>query len=277
MIEHGTTTVEVKSGYGLTLDDELKMLRVIRELAKEVWIDVVPTFLGAHSFPPEYGDRRDEYVDLVATTMIPAVADSKSALFCDVFMEPGVYTAEQTARVLRSAVEHGLIPRLHADEFQSSGGAELAVEFGAASADHLGAVSEEGIAALAGSETVATLLPGTLMFLGKEGYPPARRLIERGAAVALATDFNPGSSPTVSLQIVMSLACSRLGMSPAEALVAVTANGAAALRLEDGRGTLEVGAPADVAAFGVPDYRLIPYLYGSNHCVGVWKRGVRVY
>lgn len=277
MIEHGTTTVEVKSGYGLTLDDELKMLQVIRELANEVQIDVVPTFLGAHSFPPEYRDRRDEYVDLVAKTMIPAVAESGLAVFCDVFMEPGVCTREQTARVLESAVEHGLIPRLHADEFEASGGAQLAVEFAAASADHLGAITEEGIAALADSDTVATLLPGTLMFLGKEGYPPARRLIERGAAVALATDFNPGSSPTVNLQMVMSLACSRLGMSPAEALVAVTANGAAALRLGDGRGTLEVGAPADVAAFGVPDYRLIPYLYGSNHCVGVWKRGVRVY
>jgi imidazolonepropionase len=277
ILEHGATTVEVKSGYGLNLDDELKMLRVIQKLAEEDWIDLLPTFLGAHSFPPEYRDRRGEYVDLVASDMIPAVAGSGLAIFCDVFMEPGVFTPQETRRILQAAVENGLVPRIHADEFESSGGAQLAVEFDAASADHLGAVSEEGIEALAGSRTVATLLPGTLFFLGKSQYPPARKLIDSGAAVALATDFNPGSSPTVNLQIVMSIACSRLGMSPAEAIVAATANGAAALRLQDGRGTLEPGAPADIAAFGVSDYRMIPYLYGSNHCAGVWKQGVRVH
>jgi len=276
VLEHGTTTVEVKSGYGLTLDDELKMLRVIRELSKEAWIDLVPTFLGAHAIPTEYRDRRAEYVDLVAETMIPAVAKAGLAVFCDVFMEPGAYTPAETKRVLEAAVEHGLVPRIHADEFESSGGAELAAEFAAASADHLGAISEAGIRALAGSNTVATLLPGTLLFLGKSYYPPASALIDGGGAVALATDFNPGSSPTVNLQIVMSLACSQLGMSPAEAFVAATANGAAALRLEDGRGTLEPGAPADIAAFSVADFRLVPYLYGSNHCAAVWKRGLRV-
>jgi imidazolonepropionase len=277
MLEHGTTTAEVKSGYGLTVDDELKMLRVIRELDKEEWIDLVPTFLGAHAFPPEYQGRREAYVDLVVHDMIPAVAESGLAVFCDVFVEPGVYTPEEAKRILEAAVEHGLVPRLHADEFESSSAAELAAELGAASADHLGAISQAGIAALAASETVATLLPGTLLFLGKSNYPPARALIEAGAAVALATDFNPGSSPTVNLQMVMSLACSQLHMSPAEAFVAATANGAAALRLSDGRGTLEPGAPADIAAYGVPDYRLVPYLYGSNHCVGVWKAGVRVH
>ncbi|MEE9133117.1 MAG: imidazolonepropionase [Gemmatimonadota bacterium] len=277
MLEHGTTTVEVKSGYGLTLDDELKMLSVIRELAGEDWIDVVPTFLGAHAFPPEYRDRRPDYVELVAEKMIPAVAESGLAIFCDVFMEPGAYTPEETRRVMEAALEHGLIPRLHADEFESSGGAELAAAFGAASADHLGAISEAGIAALAVSDTVATLLPGTLFFLGKTYYPPARKLIDAGAAVALATDFNPGSSPTVNLQIVMSLGCSQLGMSPAEVFVAATANGAAALRFSDGRGSLEPGAPADIAAFRVPDYRLVPYLYGTNHCAAVWKGGVRVH
>jgi imidazolonepropionase len=267
MVEHGTTTVEVKSGYGLTLEDELKMLRVIGTLSGEGWIDLIPTFLGAHSIPLEYRERRAEYVDLVA----------RLAVFCDVFMEPGVFTAAETRRILEAAVDHGLVPRIHADEFESSGGAQLAAEFDAASADHLGAVSEPGIAALASSDTVATLLPGTLFFLGKDGYPPARALIDRGVAVALATDFNPGSSPTVNLQIVMSLACSRLGLSPAEAFVAATANGAAALRLSDGRGTLEPGAPADIAAFGVPDYRLVPYLYGVNHCVAVWKRGRKIH
>jgi imidazolonepropionase len=277
MVEHGTTTVEVKSGYGLTLEDELKMLRVIGTLSGEGWIDLIPTFLGAHSIPLEYRERRAEYVDLVARVMIPAVAEARLAVFCDVFMEPGVFTAAETRRILEAAVDHGLVPRIHADEFESSGGAQLAAEFDAASADHLGAVSEPGIAALASSDTVATLLPGTLFFLGKDGYPPARALIDRGVAVALATDFNPGSSPTVNLQIVMSLACSRLGLSPAEAFVAATANGAAALRLSDGRGTLEPGAPADIAAFGVPDYRLVPYLYGVNHCVAVWKRGRKIH
>ncbi len=277
MVEHGTTTAEVKSGYGLSLEDELKILRVIQKLSTEDWIDLVPTFLGAHSIPGEYRERRAEYVELVAQVMIPAVAEARLAVFCDVFMEPGVFTAEETRHILEAAVDHGLVPRIHADEFESSGGAELAAAIKAASADHLGAVSEAGIAALSDSDTIATLLPGTLMFLGKDGYPPARALIDGGAAVALATDFNPGSSPTVNLQVVMSLACSRLGMSPAEAFVAVTANGAAALRLSDGRGRLEPGGPADIAVFGVPDYRLVPYLYGGNHCIAVWKRGRRVH
>ncbi|HSG81705.1 MAG TPA: imidazolonepropionase, partial [Gemmatimonadota bacterium] len=237
LVEHGTTTVEVKSGYGLTLDDELKMLRVIQRLAREEWIDIVPTFLGAHSFPPEYRDRREEYVRLITRDMIPAVAASGLAVYCDVFLEPGVFTPDETRQILQAAIDHDLVPRIHADEFESSGGAELAAQFGAASADHLGAISEAGIDALAASNTVATLLPGTLFFLGKSNYPPARQLIDRGAAVALATDFNPGSSPTVNLQVVMSIACSVLHMSPAEAFVAATANGAAALRLEDGRGT----------------------------------------
>ncbi len=276
MLEHGTTTVEVKSGYGLTLDDELKMLRVVQRLAAEDWIDLVPTFLGAHSFPPEYADRRQEYVKLVSERMIPAVADAGLALFCDVFMEPGVFTAAQARTVLEAGLEHGLTPKIHADEFQASGGAELAVRLEAASADHLGAVSDEGIEALGGGRTVATLLPGTLMFLGRRSFAPARRLIEAGATVALATDFNPGSSPTVNMQLVMSLACSQMGMSPGEAFLAATVGGAAALRFDDGRGTLVPAAPADIAVFDVPDFRLVPYYYGSNHCVAVWKRGRRV-
>lgn len=277
MMEHGTTTAEVKSGYGLTLDDELKMLRAIARLGEEEWIDLVPTFLGAHSVPSEYRENRDEYVDLVADTMIPAVAESGLARFCDVFMEPGVFTRAETRRILEAAIAHGLTPRLHADEFESSGGAELAVEFNAASADHLGAISEAGIEALAKGATVATVLPGTLLFLGHTTYAPARRLIDVGATVALATDFNPGSSPTVNMQMIMSLACSQMGMSPAEAFLAATAAGAAALRLEDGRGTLTAGAPADVAVYDVPDYRMVPYIYGTNHCLAVWKSGKRVH
>ena len=277
MAEHGTTTAEVKSGYGLTLEDELKMLRAVRQLGEEDWIELVPTFLGAHSIPPEYRDKRDSYIDLLVSEMIPTVADLDLAVYCDVFLEPGVFTPGEARRVLEAAVEHGLIPRLHADEFEWSGGAEIAAEFDAASADHLGAISDAGISALAGSRTVATLLPGTLLFLGRGPYPPARRLIAAGVVVALATDFNPGSSPSLNLQMVMSLACSQMGMSPAEAMVAATANGAAALRLSDGRGTLEPGAPADIAVFGVPDYRMIPYCYGTNHCIAVWKRGRRIH
>lgn len=276
MMEHGTTTAEVKSGYGLTLEDELKMLRAVRSIGSEDWIDLEPTFLGAHAFPLEYRDRREDYVELVAETMIPAVAEGGLARFCDVFMEPGVYTAGETRRVLEAGHGAGLVAKLHADELEPSGAAELAVELDAASADHLGAVSDGGIEALAGSGTVATLLPGTLLFLGRNTYAPARRLIDAGATVALATDFNPGSSPTVNAQLVMSLACTQMSMSPAEALLAVTIGGARALRLDDGRGTLDEGAPADIAAFDVTDYRLIPYAYGVNHCAAVWKNGVRV-
>ncbi len=277
MLQHGTTTAEVKSGYGLTLEDELKMLRVIHRIAVEGWIDLIPTFLGAHAIPPEYRGHRSDYVDVLIGEMIPAVAESGLATFCDVFMEPGVFTPDEARRVLEAALRYGLVPKLHADEFESSGGAELAVELGAASADHLGAVSDAGIAALGNATTVATLLPGTLMFLGRRNYAPARRLIDAGARVALATDFNPGSSPAVNMQVVMSLACSQMGMSPGEAFVGATSGGAAALRLAAGRGTLAPGAPADIAAFDVPDFRLVPYLYGTNHCVGVWKRGNRVY
>ena len=277
MLQHGTTTAEVKSGYGLTLEDELKMLRVIQRIAAEGWIDLIPTFLGAHAIPPEYRGHRSDYVDVLVSEMIPAVAESGLATFCDVFMEPGVFTPDEARRVLEAALRYGLVPKLHADEFESSGGAELAVELEAASADHLGAVSDTGIAALGNATTVATLLPGTLMFLGRQNYAPARRLIDAGARVALATDFNPGSSPAVNMQVVMSLACSQMGMSPGEAFVGATSNGAAALRLAAGRGTLAPGAPADIAAFDVPDFRLVPYLYGTNHCVGVWKGGKRVY
>jgi len=276
MLSLGTTTAEVKSGYGLRTEDELKMLRVIRRLGEEGPMDLVPTFLGAHEVPPEYRDRRDRYVELVIHEMIPAVAEGGLAVFCDVFMEPGVFSGEEARRILEAGLEHGLIPKLHADELEPSGGAELAVELGAASADHLGRVSDEGIRALAGSDTVATLLPATLFFLGKRDYAPARRLIDAGATVALATDFNPGSAPGSGLPLVMTMACSQMGMEPLEALVAATAGGARALRLEDGRGTLRVGAPADLVLWGVDDHRQIPYRFGAPLVRGVWKRGERV-
>ena len=272
----GTTTVEVKSGYGLTTEDELKMLRVIRRLDAEGPLDLVATFLGAHETPPELAGRTDDYVDMVVSEMIPAVAEAGLARFCDVFMEPGVFDARQTRRILEAGLEHGLTPKLHADELEPSGGAELGASMGAASVDHLGAISPAGIEALASSDTVATFLPGTLFFLGKTRYAPARALLDAGATVALATDFNPGSSASPSLPLAMTIACSQMGMAPLEALVAATRNGARALRLDDGRGTLRTGAPADLVLWDTADYREIPYRYGVRLARGVWKGGRKV-
>jgi imidazolonepropionase len=276
LLRRGTTTVEIKSGYGLDTASELKQLRVVRRLQPELPMRLVPTFLGAHEFPAEFREQRERYVDLLVDEMIPAVAAERLAVFCDVFMEPGVFTAAQTRRVLMAGLEHGLTPRLHADELENSGGAELAAELGAASADHLGAISVAGIRALAASATVATLLPATLLFLGRAQFAPARRLIDAGATVALATDFNPGSSPTPSMPLVLTLACSQMRMDPLEAIVAATAGGARALRLADGTGTITAGAPADLVLWDVADYNEIPYRFGNAPVRGVWSGGVRV-
>ncbi len=276
MLRHGTTTAEVKSGYGLTVEDELKMLRVIRRLQEEGPMDLVSTFLGAHEFPAEYRQKRAAYVSLVTEEMIPRVAEEGLAVYCDVFMEPGVFTALQTRRILEAGLQHGLIPRLHADELENSGGAELAAELGAASADHLGAVSAAGVRALARSNTVATLLPATLFFLGRRKYAPARRLLDAGATVALATDFNPGSSTNPNLQLVLTMACSQMGMTPTEALRAATVGGARALRLEDGRGALREGGVADFVVWETDDVDHLGYRYGTNLVHSVWKRGVQV-
>jgi imidazolonepropionase len=279
MLACGTTTAEVKSGYGLATEHELKTLRAIRRLNGLQPIDLVPTFLGAHEFPPELRGsdaERERYVDLLVEEMIPAVAEEKLARFCDVFMEPGVFTRAQAERVLRAGIHRGLRPKLHADELEGSGGAELAAELGAASADHVGAISDAGTRALASSSTVATLLPGTLFFLGRPKFAPARALLDAGATVALATDFNPGSCPSPNLQFTMTAACSRMGMSPHEALRAATAAGAAALELSDGRGTLSVGAPADLVLWNVRSAAEIPYRLAAPLIAGVWKGGVRV-
>jgi imidazolonepropionase len=279
MLACGTTTAEVKSGYGLATEHELKTLRAIRRLNELQPIDLVPTFLGAHEFPPEYRGSdadREKYVDLLVMEMIPAVAEAGLARFCDVFMEPGVFTRAQTEKILRAGLDHGLRPKLHADELEGSGGAELAAELGAASADHLGAVSDAGIQALAASRTVATLLPGTLFFLGRPKWAPGRALLDAGATVALATDFNPGSCPSPNLQFTMTAACSRMGMSPAESLRAATAAGAAALELADGRGTIAAGAPADLVLWNVASAAEIPYRLAAPLVAGVWKAGERV-
>jgi imidazolonepropionase len=275
MLRQGTTTVEIKSGYGLATDAELKQLRVVNALKSEGW-DVVPTFLGAHEFPAEYRDRRDDYVALLVNEMIPDVASHNLARFCDVFCEPGVFTTEQTRTILEAGKKHGLIPKLHADELENSGAAELAADLNAASADHLAAISDNGIEKLARSGTVATLLPTTMLFLGKKNYAPARRLIDAGATVALATDFNPGSSPTHNMQLVLTLACSQMGMDPLEAIVAATAGGARALLRDDGSGMIRTGAPADLILWGVADYEEIPYHFGNAPIRAVYKAGVPV-
>jgi imidazolonepropionase len=273
---HGTTTVELKSGYGLTLDDELKSLRVIRRLQAALPVRIVPTFLGAHEIPLEYRVKprsREEYVALMVDEMIPRVAREKLALFADIFCEPGVYTLGESRKILGAARAHGLALKLHADELEPSGAAELAAELGATSADHLAAISAGGIRALAASGTVATLLPGTMLFLGKTRQAPARELIAAGAAVALATDFNPGTSPTVNFPLMLTLAVSQLHLSVAEAVIGATVNGAAALGLAGETGQLSAGMSADLTLFDIADIRELPYWYGDHRCVRSWVRG----
>jgi len=276
LMAHGATTIEVKSGYGLTLDDELKTLRVIDRLRRALPARIVPTFLGAHEIPLEHrgsaADRR-RYVDILIQEMIPAVARDGLARFADVFCETGVYTVDESREILAAARREGLLLKLHADELTSSGGAQLAAELSAVSADHLAAISDAGIDALAEGPTVATLLPGTMLFLGKTKHAPARRLIERGIPVALATDFNPGTSPTPNLPLILTLGVSQLKLSVAEVTVAATVNGAAALALADQLGQIEPGYLADLALFDVPDLRAVPYWYGDNVCAATYVGG----
>jgi imidazolonepropionase len=273
LLAHGTTTIEVKSGYGLELEAELKQLRVIRRLAATQPATLVPTFLGAHEVPPEHRSDRAAYVRLLCEEMIPAVARGQLARCCDVFCEPGVFSPAEARSILTTAKGYGLALKLHADELEGSGGAELAAELGALSADHLAAVSEAGVRALASSGTVAVLLPATMIFLGKKTQAPARRLLDAGAAVALATDFNPGTSPTVSLPLVMALGVSQLGLRHAEALTAVTVNAAAALGLAGERGQLAPGFAADLVVAAVEDWREAAYWMGTNVVSAVWTGG----
>lgn len=270
---HGTTTIEVKSGYGLTVADEVKQLEVIRDLSDGTGPALVPTFLGAHEVPPEYRDQPDAYVELVVREMLPAVVERGLARFCDVFCEPGVFSPDQARTVLSAARASGLRAKIHADELEGSAGAELAVELGAISADHLAAISEAGVDALASSETVAVLLPGTMMFLGRPAQAPARRLIDAGAAVALATDFNPGSSPGMSLPLMATMGVSQLRMVPAETIIAMTVNGAAAVGEEHRRGQVAPTFRADLALAMIRDWRELPYWYGVNLVARTWVGG----
>jgi imidazolonepropionase len=280
MASYGTTTVEVKSGYGLTVDDELKMLRVIRRLRSELPLRLMPTWLGAHEVPRECAGSaasRAGYIRLLTHEMLHQVTSEGLAVFADVFCEPGVFTVDESRVILDAARRAGLALKLHADELEPAGGAELAVEVGAVSADHLAAISATGIQALARAETVATLLPGTMLFLGARAQAPARSLIDAGAAVALATDFNPGTSPTVNLPLILTLGVSQLHLSVAEALVAATVNGAAALHLAERVGQLAPGFSADLALFEVDDVRELPYWYGDRRCRATWVCGKPCY
>jgi imidazolonepropionase len=272
----GVTTVEVKSGYGLSLEDELKTLRVVRRLGESLPMRVRATWLGAHEIPLEFRERaggRREYLDLLVHEMLPAVVRERLADFADVFCEPGVFTVAESREILGAARDAGLAIKLHADELVSGGGAELAGELRAVSADHLAAVSEAGISALAAAGTVATLLPGTMLFLGKRDQAPARTMMDAGLAVALATDFNPGTSPTTNFPLILTLGVSQLRMTVAEALVAGTVNGAAALNLAHKIGQIAPGFSADLALWDVDDVRELPYWYGTVRCRASWVRG----
>lgn len=272
MLAHGTTTVEAKSGYGLTLEDELKVLRAIHRLTAAHAVDVIPTFLGAHAVPPEYRDAPDAYVRIVVDEMIPAVVDEDLAEFCDVFCEAGAFTPEQSREVLLAGAEAGLDPKIHADELSDLGGARLAAEVGAVSADHLLYAADDGLSAMAATGTMAVLLPGTALFLGLP-YARARRMIELGVAVALATDFNPGTSPTYSVPAVIALACIGMRMDPAEAIAAATINAAHAIRAAEEVGSLEPGKAADLVVLDLADYRELPMGFGTNPVHAVVKRG----
>jgi imidazolonepropionase len=271
--EYGTTTIEAKSGYGLNLDAEIRMLEAMRHAGK---LEVVPTYLGAHALPQEFRANRNAFVDQVIDDLA-AIHAQHLAEFCDVFVEPGVFTPDEARRIFAKAKSLGMHLKLHADEFQSSGGAALAIEVGATSADHLGAITPDDVQRIASSDVIATLLPATLFHIGASQYAPARNLIESGAAVALATDFNPGTSPTLNMQFILSLACTQMKMTPAEALVAATINGACAVRRQDRLGSIEPGKQADLSIYDISDYREIPYFAAVNFCVATFKRGELVW
>ncbi|MBP1655145.1 MAG: imidazolonepropionase [Bacteroidetes bacterium] len=271
-LRYGTTTVEIKSGYGLTVDDEIKMLEAIRELQDEEISTVVSTFIGAHAIPPEYAGNPAGYVDLVCGTMIPYAGRKKLAAFCDVFCEQGYFGLADAERVLREGKTWGMAPKIHAEELTPLGGAELAARVGAVSADHLEHVSDRGIAALADAGVVAVLLPGVSFFLGHR-FAPARRMIEAGVPVAVATDFNPGSCMSYSLPLAMTIACTQMGMTVEEAITGATLNAAAALGLSASLGSIEVGKQADLVVANMRDYRTLVYHFGVNHTRHTVKNG----
>lgn len=276
MQRFGVTACEAKSGYGLETETELRQLRVIRQLGRECAMDLAPTLLGAHALPPEYQADREGYLRLLCEEMIPRAAAEGLARFCDVFCEEGVFTAEESRRILLAGKAHGLLPKLHADEIHPIGGSQLAGELGAVSAEHLIVCPEEGMERMARSGVIACLLPCTSLYLGAR-FAPARRLVEKGVAIAIATDFNPGSCPCLNLQLAMSLGCLYYRLTPEEVLTAVTLNGAAAMGLAGRLGSVEPGKQCDLALWDAPDLNYLCYRMGSNLCTSVIKNAVRLF
>jgi imidazolonepropionase len=277
MLFKGVTTVEAKSGYGLSLQDEMKILKVMKALQEDHPIDIVPTFLGAHTVPKEFRQDRGRYVDLLTEEMIPQVAQERLAEFCDVFCEEKAFTLEESRRILETGKRYGLKPKIHADQLSSGGGAELAAEVDAYSADHLEYASPEGTRKMAEKGVIAVLLPGASFFLSMEKYPPAREMIERGVAVALATDLNPGSSMTESLPMMMTMGCTMYKLLPREVIQATTIHAARSMGREKEIGSLEVGKQADLLILDIPNYRYLPYHFGVDHVEYVIKKGKVVY
>ena len=277
MLSKGVTTIEAKSGYGLSLKDELKILEVMKALKENPTIDIVPTFLGAHTVPKEFRHDRARYVDLLTEEMIPKVAEEGLAEFCDIFCEEKAFSLKESRKVLETGKRYGLKPKIHADQLSSGGGAELAAEIGAISADHLEYISETGIERMAEKGVTAVLLPGASFFLAMKRFPPARELIEKGVAVSLATDLNPGSSMTESLPLMMTMGCTMFKMTPREVIQATTIHAARSMGRENEIGSLEIGKKADVLVIDVPNYRYLPYHFGVDHVECVIKRGKVVY
>ena len=276
-LQNGTTTVEAKSGYGLSTESELKSLEVIHKVSKNHKIDIIPTFMGAHAFPPEYSRNHDAYVDLICDEMIPAVAEQGIAKYCDVFCEEGYFNLDQTSRVLNTGRLYGLIPRIHADEFRDSGAAELAAELDCVSAEHLMAICENGMHALSDKNVTGTLLPGTTFFLGSKKYAPARKMIEAGVPIALATDFNPGSSHLQSMSFILVLACLYLHMTIEEAMIASTWQGAVSLDLEDQIGSIEIGKKADIIVWDGEKPIDVVYSCPGAKIWHVFKNGLQIF
>lgn len=276
-LRNGTTTVEAKSGYGLTLEDELKLLRAIKQLDEETPLRYVPTFLGAHDIPPEYRSRRERYVSLLIDEMLPRVAQEKLAEYCDVFCEQKVFTVDESRKILTAARSHGLGLRLHADQLSLSGGAELAGELKTATADHLEHTDLKGIVALKSAHVQPVLLPGSVYALGSSRYPPAREMIDAGLAIVIATDFNPGSSPTPSIPMALSIAATHMKLSPAEGITAATINAAYSLGHGKEIGSLQTGKIADFVIHDCEDYREIPYFFGIEHPWRVYAGGQLAY
>ena len=272
MLALGTTTCEAKSGYGLTPDDEVKQLNVVKQLKGEQPVELVSTFMGAHAVPSEYMDDKEAYISLIIDAMLPYIAERGLAEYCDVFCETAVFSALEAERILSAAQKLGLGAKIHADEIDAIGGSEVAAELGAVSAEHLIAITENGMDMLAHSGTIAVLLPATSFYLGK-GYAPARKMIEKGIPVAVASDFNPGSTPSLSLQLAMNIACYKYLLTPEEALTAVTLNAAASIGRSHIVGTLECGKQADILVWNAPNLDMIFYRYGSNQVRNVIKKG----